>query len=362
LSLKKTLLYVPYLLAFAALVHYWADRERLLDSWSFFYLAGTIALGVSLAGFGLFFFGINTGMVRVEEGSLWLRGTMIIPNILGSTAVLILIAALARRTFKTGGGARARWDMAALVIATACIMMSFTRVAWAGGAVGILAVLALSLKRVSLKQAASVLALIAGTVAVTYLATTRIAPQLPQVTGGETMGEFGEATKDRYWNPESVGRIEYVDKIRGAFGGEAYSRTIKFRFRVLKMAWEDWRTSPILGRGTDSMLLEKGQMPRNYIATAWMAILHDWGLIALLLHGAFLALVGIGLLRAYRKSAENNLNAFALTLLVILCVSMLMYQSASTMQLSIFWVLLAFYASAVSHFSPSWSLGVGEKH
>ena len=352
LSLKKTVLYVPYLLAFTALVHYWADRERLLAGWSFFYLSGTIALGVSLAGYVLFIFGINAGMVRVQEGSLWLRGTMVIPNILGSTAVLIFIAALARRTLETGAGAKARWgDTAVLVIATACVMMSFTRLAWAGGALGALAVLALSLKRVKLKQAAAVLALIAGTVVLTYLATTRIKPRPPQVSDGEKMGEFGDSTKDRYWNPESVGRIDYVNKIRGAFGGEAYSGTIRFRYRVLKMAWQDWKTSPILGRGTDSMLIEKGNRSQNYIASAWMAILHDWGIIALLLHGAFLAIVGIGLLQATRKSAEPNLHGFALTLLVILFVSMLMYQSASTLQVSIFWVLLAFYAGAVSAFS-----------
>jgi hypothetical protein len=350
-SLKKTLLYIPYLLAFAALVHYWADRDRLQAGWSFFYLAGTIALGISLAGYGLLFFGVNVGMVRVQEGSLWLRGTMVIPNILGSTAVLIFIAALARRTFRTGEGARTAGDTAALVIATACIMMSFTRMAWAGGLLGALAVLASSIKRVPLKRVAAVLALIAGTVALTYLATTRIKPRLALTADRETMGEFGDSTKDRYWSPESFGRIEYLDKIRGALGGESYSKAIRFRFRILKMAWQDWEKSPILGRGTDSMILERGGNPQNYISSAWMAILHDWGLLGLLAHGAFLVIAGVGLIRGAWMEPGTPWREFALTLLVVLFVSMMMYQSASTLQVAIFWVLLSFYAGAASVFS-----------
>lgn len=351
LSLKKTLLYVPYLLAFAALVHYWADKERLRGAWDFFYFSGTLALAISLAGFCLFFLGFDSGMVRMEQGSFWLRGTMAIPNILGSTAVLIFAIAFIRLLFKRGPGTRAWGDMAALVISTASAMVSFTRAAWAGAALAIAMGLAFSLRRVHLKFLCLCLALIVGTSGLTYLATSRIKP--PQLSSVEQkyLGEFGESTLDRYWRPESVKSMDYQRKIEGAFKKDAYTDTIKNRLFTLKVAWRDWLKSPVIGRGTDSLLLENKNKEVYYISSSALAILHDWGLIGLLLHWIFLLWVFVGLLKISMKTREPSPPEFSLTLLVILIVSQLMYQTATTMQLSIFWVLLSFYAGAASTFS-----------
>lgn len=361
-SLKKTLVLVPYFLAFLALVHYWADKERLRGAWDFFYFSGTLALAISLAGFCLFFLGLDSGMVRMEHGSFWLRGTMVIPNILGSTAVLIFAIAFIRLLFKRGPGTKAWGDMAALVIATACVMLSFTRAAWVGAVLAIAAVLAFSLRRIYLKSLCLCLALIVGTSGLTYLATSRIKPpQLPSVEQKD-LGEYGESTLDRYWRPESVERMDYEGKIEGVFEKDAYSGTIKSRLFTLKVAWRDWLKSPLIGRGTESLLLENKNKGVYYISSSALAFLHDWGLIGLLLHGIFLFWVFGGLLKISMKTREPSPREFSLTLLVILIVSLLMNQTATTMQLSIFWVLLAFYASAVSLFSPSRSVGVGEKH
>jgi len=354
-SLKKTLVYVPYVLAFLALVHYWADKERLRGAWDFFYMAGTIALGISLVGFILFLFGVNVGMVKVGSGSLWLRGTMIIPNILGSTAVLIFAIAFIRLLFRKAPGTKAWGDMAALVVATACVMVSFTRAAWAGAVLGLIAVLLLSFKMVFIKPVLLSLALVIGTAGLTYLATTHIKPPGLAMEPEVSMGEYGE--EDEYSNPNSVDGIAYEGKILGVFEEGMYSKTIKNRLLTYRNALQDWLSSPIIGRGTESFLLENKNRPQYYIPSTWIAILHDWGLIGLLLHGIFLLLVLAGLWKIYRKTPDPFPGRYSLTLMVILFVSTLMYQTATTMQLSIFWVLLAFYASTVAIFSHPAAIG-----
>jgi hypothetical protein len=352
-SLKKTLVYVPYILAFLALVHYWADKERLRDAWNFFYLAGTIALGISLIGYILFFFGINVGMVRAALGSLWLRGTAVIPNILGTMAALILIVSFVRLIFQNKIGFRDWRYIAALIIATACVMLSFTRAAWAAVVLGLIAVLLLSFKRVSVKPVLLGLTLVIGTAGLTCLATIRLKPPELTIKPGVTMGEYGEEDLDKYWSLSSVEGVDYWDKILSIFHKGKYSMTITDRLRTYRKALHDWRTSPLIGRGTDSFLLEHENKPLYYIPSTWIAVLHDWGLVGLVLHIIFLLWVFVGLLKISMRTREPFPREFSLALMVILIVSMLMYQTATTMQLSIFWVLLAFYASAVSVFSPT---------
>jgi len=356
-SLKKTLVYVPYVLAFLALVHYWADKERLRGAWDFFYFSGTLALAISLAGFVLLLCGVNLGMVKVQFASLWLRGTMVVPNILGSTAVIILIVSFIRLIFQKKFGSEAWRQIAALIIATACVMLSFTRAAWAGAVLGLVAVLLLSFKRVSIKPVLLSLALVIGTAGLTYLATARI--KLPELATryGLSNGEYGEETLDQLWSQNSAKGVAYKEKIQSLFREGMYSISIRDRLRTYGNALQDWLSSPILGRGTESFISENKNRSEYYIPSTWIAILHDWGLIGLLLHGIFLFLVLAGLWKIYRKTQDPFLGPYSLTLMVILFVSTMMYQTATTMQLSIFWVLLAFYASAVAIFSHSAAAG-----
>lgn len=345
ISLKKTVIYVPYLMAFAALRCYFNDERKLRRAWDFFFAAGTLALSLSFVGGLLFWAGIDLGMIRLQAGTLWLRGTMAVPNILGSTAALILVTALVRLTSGAGPTRRVIWRALPVVPAAACVMMSMTRSVWlSAGLVGA-ALLGYALSKHLWKPAVLGSALLVGTVALTYLATTRIPEHIVPVHDGRTMGEYGE--------PD----LDYVPKLRPETGfnytvrlvpSPSKRNTLTSRLWTANRAIQDWRQSPIIGRGTESLLISNRFKPGFYIPTTWVAFLHDWGILGLGLHLAFLLVVGLGLLRACSRPGSPLGRELALNLLIVLALTTALNQVSTTMQLSIFWVLAAFFASAAS--------------
>jgi hypothetical protein len=169
---------------------------------------------------------------------------------------------------------------------------------------------------------------------------------------GISMGEFGEASVDVVLrqDSDSKGRgVNYLKKIKSL---KKIERQDRWRFHVAREALKDWRFSPIIGRGTDSLQFRNERfLPIDkfnyYIAITVLSILHDWGGIGLLLYCAFLLAALLGLARIFRSHIGPKQRESALALLVVLIVSTFMYQIYSTMQLSIFWCLFAFYASAI---------------
>ncbi|OGD27726.1 MAG: hypothetical protein A2Y56_15845 [Candidatus Aminicenantes bacterium RBG_13_63_10] len=358
-SLQKTLVYFPYVLGFLALAVFLEAKDRWLKAWDLFYGAGAAALAISLIGFILFLFGINLGMVRVEWGSLWLRGTMVIPNILGSTAVVIFIIALVRSIWKRNETQGNRLDWIVLAIATSCVMISFTRSAWIGSALGIIAVIALTVKKTSPGRLALALAIIAATVGLTYLATTRIKPRFGDMPASASLGEFGEKEMDKYWVREETDEVEYAGKLKDLIGPDAsrekpeegrpenqHLSTIRHRWQIQKIALNDWRLSPLLGRGTDTLILVNDNKPEFYISSSCLTILHDWGILGAGLFAAFVLMTLGTLWKGLRRSEDASRQAAFSSLIVILVVWLLMDQVATTIQLSIFWVLSAFCSLA----------------
>lgn len=364
LSLKKSLIYVPYLLAFLALVLYLQKKEDLIKAWNFFYAAGCMALGLSLAGFYLFFTGIDFGMVRMEWGSFSLRGTFIIPNILGSTAVIIFVTAFMRLISKKEQKKNIWFDLVAMVLAVSGLMMSLTRAAWICGVGGILLALIFSARRLALKTTLVSLAVMIATLGLTYVATTHLKPPVGKAVNEKTLGEFGEPKKDPYWIPQKTNRIDYSGKIQETAKAQEAIKdnrpfqltltdnpnyiTIQRRIRAAKMALQDWLSSPIIGRGTDSFLIENNNQPDYYLSSTWVTILHDWGLIGFLLHGVFLSAVFLGIIKRISRTTQLSIKVFSSTLLIVLILTSIMYQITTTMQLSIFWVLLALFSSVAS--------------
>jgi hypothetical protein len=364
LSLKKALIYVPYLLGFLALIVYLQKKEDLIKAWNFLYAAGCVAVGISVIGFYLFFAGIDFGMVRMEWASFSLRGTFIIPNILGSTAVIIFVTAFMRLISKNEQKKNIWFDLVAMAIAVSGLMMSLTRVAWICGVVGILLALIFSARRLAPKTMLLSLAVMMAAMGLTYLATTHLKPPVGKAVKERTLGEFGEPKKDQYWIPQNTNRIDYSGKIQETGKVKEALKddrtfhqtltdnpnyiTMQRRIRALKMALQDWLSSPVLGRGTDSFLLENNNRPEYYLSSTWVTILHDWGLIAFLLHGVFLSAVFLGIIKKILRTTQLSIKVFSSTLLIILILTSIMYQISTTMQLSIFWVLLAFFSSAAS--------------
>jgi hypothetical protein len=364
LSLKKSLIYVPYLLGFLALVVYLPKKADLMKAWNFLYAAGCVAVGISVIGFYLFFLGIDVGMVRMEWGSFSLRGTFIIPNILGSSAVIVFLTAFMRLISKNEQRKNIGLDLAALVIAVSGLMMSLTRAAWICGLLGILFGFLFSVRRLVLKSTLLALAVVVASVGLTYVATSHLKPPVGQAVKERTLGEFGEPEKDQYWIPQETNRINYSGKIRetgklqeALQDDRAFQQTLgdspdyismQRRIQTAKAALRDWRSSPVIGRGTDSFLLENNNRPEFYISSTWVTILHDWGLISLLLHGLFLFAVFLGIIKMMLRTTQLSIKIFSSTLLIVLILTSFMYQLSTTMQLSIFWVLLAFFSLTAS--------------
>ncbi|TFG76561.1 MAG: hypothetical protein E4H23_09455, partial [Chrysiogenales bacterium] len=248
-SLKKSLVYLPYFLAFLSMVHYLSAAEKLWEAWRVFYVFGAAAISLSVIGFYLLYFDINAGMVRAEYGSLWLRGTVVAPNIMGSSAVIIFLAALCRLTSRNAGQKKRRMmHMAVLAVSFAAAMMSCSRGAWAGVLLGMLVVAGWRGRKLALKSTAAVLLLILGSCVFVYHTTTENKWLKIEKKSDISMGEFGEAKIDEFVNPEvNTMRMEikgtnYKEKIGGLPGSED---SIKWRFNVLKVALKDWRLSPI---------------------------------------------------------------------------------------------------------------------
>ncbi len=383
LSLKKTLIYVPYLLGFLGLTHFLRKKGALAAAWDHFFASGVLALGISVLGLVLFMAEADLGMMRMALGTLWLRGTFVIPNILGSTAVLVIVAGFLR-LISLPPGSRARFPVLdlGLVLSSICIATSMTRSAWLCAVLGVVGVCVYAWFRSERKQAFLGLAIIGLTLVVTYGATSNFPIQMNPIPPGRSLGEFGEPGLDTYWKPTPLFNwFSYRAKTRPVViqqpvlarrpmgsrvpgtPGPARPRGSKIVTYTLVMpaelsltnrwatslaALKDWRSSPIIGRGTESLAISRDHAPMSYISSTWVSILHDWGLVGLGLHLAFLVLVFLGMVRAFRRAQGPPAKARAYALILFLGLSTVMYQFATTMQLSIFWVLLALYTAASS--------------
>jgi hypothetical protein len=347
-SLRKTLIYFPYLGGFIALVHFIDGRERLAAAWDFLVRFGSAMLALSLAGYFLFFAGVDLGMVRVEYGALWLRGTLVSPNILGAAAGIVLIATLVRVLATAGATRRARLlDWGGLAVAAAALLASFSRAALA---LSLLAAAAAFLllraggRRVRLAAILAILLPGLITAAVILAGSRAIAAEraLHPQQAPAAAGEFGEAALDRYWNSKRHASAPVGRPFRERF--QRSQDTVHWRLWAVSEALKDWRRSPLTGRGTDSLPLAHPDVRKYYIPVSAVAILHDWGVAAFLLYAAFMLLAFLGLWRrAWPPGAARGLE---LALLLAFVFHAAQSQITTTMQLGSFWILAALFAAA----------------
>ena len=346
-SLRKTLIYFPYLAGFAALCHFLDSREKVAAAWDFLVRFGSLMLAISLAGYFLFFSGVDLGMVRVEYGIVWLRGSMVNPNIFGAAAAMVLVAALTRFLREIEGRRRgALFDAGALIIASASLLVSFSRAAWMLSLLAVAASLFLSPRPRGrqLAAAAAILASVLAGGALTavlsrsFNARLHLDPRLRPATAGE----FGEPALDEYWNSSRHALTPTAMPFRERLYNGADSAN--WRIEVSVRALRDWSASPIIGRGTDSLLLRNPRYPQDYIPITAVAILHDWGIMALLLYAAFLLLAGWRLWK--RLLRPSPFSARYPEFFPVFFLLTLHAQVSTTLQLAFFWVLAAVFAAA----------------
>lgn len=346
-SLRKTLIYFPYLAGFAALCHFLDNRERLAAAWDFLIKFGAGMAAFSLAGYFLFFAGIDLGLVRVEYGIVWLRGSMTNPNVFGAAAGMVLIATLVRLlTSHASLAKRSLIDLGTLAVAAAALVVSFSRAPWA---LSILAASAAFLftrrHRHNRFAAFSVLlatvlltSMAASAVSTSYSARLKLDPGLRPATAGE----FGELVLDNFWNSYRNAYTPIDTPFRARLQNS--SVTVHWRFAVSSQALRDWLKSPIIGRGTESLMLSNPGKPKVYIPVTGVAILHDWGIAAFALYAAFLLLAACRLWTRLRlPSPERDL---FLGIFLVFLFQVLQTQVTTTLPLASFWVLAAVFAAA----------------
>lgn len=347
ISLRKTLGYFPYLAGFAALCHFLDNRGRLEAAWDFLVRFGAGMMAISLAGYFLFFAGVDLGMVRVEYGIVWLRGSLINPNIFGAAAGMVMIATLARLlTSPHSPERRSLFNLGALAVTAAALVVSFSRAPWILSLLASVAVFLFTrrhrhnrLAAFSVLLAAVLLTVTAANaVSIAYGDRLKLDPGLRPTTAGE----FGEPALDDFWNSyrNAFSPTDMPFRMRLQYN----FATVHWRFMVSAQALRDWLKSPIIGRGTDSLMLSRPGSPKLYIPVSCMAILHDWGIAALALYAAFLLLAAHRLWTRLRLPSPAR--DLSLAIFFVFLFQVLQTQVTTTLPLASFWVLAAVFAAA----------------
>ena len=360
-SLRKTLIYFPYLAGFAALCHFLNSREKLVAAWDFLIRFGTAMVAVSLASYFLFLAGVDFGMVRVQAGIIWLRGSLVNPNIFGAAAGMVLILVLVRFLFSVKFPNRnSILDFVALIVVSAALVVSFSRAAWILVAMGIVAVFWFTRRdrKNWFPASAAILLSVLITISITIIGSkaynakldlnSRKAQESIVDRKLETKGEFGEPALDRFNSSASSSLVPTATPFKQRLRYNASSA--RWRFTISIRALRDWVKSPIIGRGTDSMILSHPTIPQYYIPVTWVVILHDWGIVALALYIVFLLLTGFRLWK--RRFLPASPPGLFLAVFLVFLFQTLQTQFGSTLQLSSFWVLAALFAVAAANNKP----------
>ncbi|MFC2169836.1 O-antigen ligase family protein [Acidobacteriota bacterium] len=338
-SVMKSLLYLPYFAGYIAVTNELRTEKTVIKAWDFFYKFSAVVITLSVVSFFIYQGGINLGTVRNSAGSLWLNGPVIVANIFGSTSVIIFTIAFLKMLYATEQ--KKLFNTVALIGSAAGIVLSLTRAAWLGACFTILLIIIFSFYVKKARATIKPLLLIIGSVVFVLISTRYISPLLTRSVHFESSLE-GQQRGKRDTAPSD--NINFGMKSSDVF---KEAKQGGWRREVYELALKEWLANPILGNGTDS-LIYKYKNIRKYIASTFIAFLHDWGIIALSLHLLFYLFVFIGLVKIVFSRKMTGLYFVAVSQLIILIVSTLMYQVSTPMWLSIYWILLAFYSSTVS--------------
>ena len=358
-SLRKSLVYLPYTLGLLAVAVEIADA-RFAPAWDALWNFGASAIGLSVAAFFLFYAGWDLGMVRYELGFSSLRGTMISTNLFGSASALTLIIFLHRIMNGPGrAGLGRRLEVAVVALAAAGTVFSRARTAWIIAAVGMLAVLVWGYQARRGRELVRGAALAAaGTLAALLFLAVRL-PVHSTLKPGVSWGEFGIAAEDIFWKtgqftkPKLAAPAPSPGAKAPEFTDEEIHRLLKsfslgHRLQAVSAALVDWKKSPVLGRGTDSMSLLNESPILSYVPVAAAQVLHDWGLLGLGLYFSALGIMAASLFWTAFSVRAAPLRAGAWSLLLVLLLSTLAYQVTSALAVSMGWILLAFCAAGAA--------------
>jgi O-antigen ligase len=271
-------------------------------------MVGIVAFAAGLAGFPI-------GMANLEGGPLAAGtaygafGTAVEPNIFGSMCQSAFVIAAVMLLLGGGDGRRTvRWTVVA--VTGLGLLLSFTRAAWLGAICGLLAAAILAPvvgRRISL--APLVLPVVAGALGCVWL-----------WTDDGPVGVFFRYKVDNLVNPQS--------------------ETATYRLVSYGLAWEQVLQKPIFGWGTFtfSALLAQGSDVKQlgvehaiWISNYVLLILHDTGIVGLLVFIALIAVVlRLGIRSARALASERPASATTVVALVASLIGLLVSFLASS--------------------------------
>jgi O-antigen ligase len=314
-ALLNNLVILPYFL-----IRFLVTDERTLR-WVF---RAFVAVGIAECVFAVlvflakqFFtlpFGTETDQYVGGLGGVY--GTQYEPNLLGSYAgclaiILLVLYFLSRR--------KPRWIIFGVIISLSALLVSLSRAAF----IGFLFVAVLLLfvgVRVGLISLKKILPL--GLVLALFVAPFA-------VTGGRSL----------------LSRFSLLS----AEGVENDSQTVG-RLVAIAAAFEDIAQHPVVGNGTASfqLLADAKQLPilgdRPWVGNTPVRVLHDTGIIGLLLMGAVVAVLGRSVWRA--MAAQNEARDIVCALAAGCLVYAITFMSTEGTMLAFFWVHIGVLASA----------------
>jgi O-Antigen ligase len=269
-------------------------------------IVGIFAFGAGLAGYSI-------GMANVEGGPLdagqayGAFGTAVEPNIFGSMCQAAFVVAGAMLLF----GARRRVGLWGILAVTGLgLLLSFTRGAWLGAICGLLAAALLAPvvgRRVSLMPL--VLPTVAGALGLIWL-----------------------------WTDEGPAGLFFRYKIQNLVNPQ--SATASYRLVSYGLAWAQVIQKPVFGWGTFTFapLLAQGSDVKQlgvehaiWISNYVLLILHDTGIVGLIVFGVLIAAVlRLGLRTARALLAERPESADTVLALVASVIGLLVSFLASS--------------------------------
>jgi len=354
-SLQKSCLYLPYFAGYAAtriaLQNTAVPFACFFDEW---YRFGVAMVFLGLIAYPLSLCGIDLGMMRDRIGSLWVVGPMAVSNIYGHMAWLFAAVSLVQMV-----RGRSSFDFLAHGICACGVVWSMSRAPWLALFFTYAACFFWWLMTRNVRHIKSLcwgmfcclLAVGLGAVLPNVFAskiTVDDAAVSACAQGGRTRGDSLGAS--------SVSRSDFVpsEDFRRCPGAKAIDVSKKsdlfrecipgesWRYRIYKTALSKVFDSPFVGHGTEDLIASHGYDKSNfYIGSSWVSILHDWGVVAFVSHVFFLFVVLVARVNGFRQGQNPDDKIINGAVLLVMFFEVALNQVSTTMQLSIFWIMIA---------------------
>jgi hypothetical protein len=276
-------------------------------------------------------------------------GTLYEGNLFGSTVMIGLMWWLGLLLF---GDARfRRISMVGVTVSVAALEVSLARGAWLA-VIAIVPLAALGYlifrRRLALNLVIARRTLAALTMSVILLSSiiwVEPVALAARAWGGIQSGQTGSPSGRVSGDSSSS---DFIDRI-GSISDGSQDQTVTQRMATLRRAAHDWTLHPIIGWGPGSYgqkYINTSNLP-DWLGMLPLRVLHDTGIIGVILFTAFCVVLLRAALRALVISKDRTLRIMLVGHLVALSALFIAYVVTEGMQLFFPWLLIGLFASTI---------------